>query len=107
MTKKKNMIDARMEVHDYDLKGSRILFGKSYFYSSIRHLSSFPPTTMGFMFRSGLPSIPGTSISLGHKATSRMNVAIRGTDGKFISYRKLNTGKTKVIFDAIEALPTV
>lgn len=41
------------------------------------------------------------------KATSKMNVMIRGRDGKFISYRKLANTHHDVIHGEIDALPNI
>lgn len=41
------------------------------------------------------------------KPHSKMNVAIRGKDGKFISYRRLNGTEHSKVFEAIDELPNI
>lgn len=94
-----------LEVHDWHKDGTRRPFfgngDRGYFWLHLYYASGVQASLSGSIEHYFMKEDETT------KATSKMNVAIRGNDGKFISYRKLQNTDHEHVFEGIDALPNI
>lgn len=114
MSKAKMNRGISLEVIDWKRDGTRMWFGGKplpnseggvgYFWIHLWYANGHEGHVTKETFNSAfLKDVPGST----EKPTSKMNVMIRGRDGKFMSYRKLANTDASSAYEAIDALPNI